>query len=223
MSTRGLAGESTEMYLKSLCELGGDVTLVPIAALAQRLEISPISATERIHRLELEGLVEHAPYRGVQLTRRGARQARRILRRHRLWERFLVDHLGMAWDNVHDLACQLEHAVGDPVTERLAAFLGEPATCPHGNPVPSALGEAALPPGVPLSDFQAGSRGQVLRIQAESRALLASVQALGLYPGTPFTKHTPTNSAPEILIDLANGTTSVPHPVAEHVIVEAGG
>src|SRR4030065_2515128 len=127
---------SPEMYLKSLHELAVGEEPVPISALAERLGHNVVSSTEMIHRLEGRGLVAHHPYHGVQLTPIGAEHARALVRRHRLWERFLTDMLGLDWDTVHTLACELEHAVGDEVTEALDQRLGGPPPRPPGTPPP---------------------------------------------------------------------------------------
>lgn len=176
--------ESVEMYLKTVCELaaGGDVP-VPISALAKRLSISTVSATEMVHRLCEQGLLKHTPYKGVTLTADGKQRALRVIRRHRLWECFLADHLDIAWQAVHDNACQLEHATANEVTEALAAFLNEPTTCPHGNPIPTTDGRVSLPDDRPLSELTPGDRGAITRIHPESRLLLDYLAARELVPG----------------------------------------
>ena len=184
MSVRPLSGESAEMYLKSLLELGGDETHVPISALAERLSVSPISATERVHRLQSEAQLDHRPYQGVRLTRQGRTAALRVVRRHRLWERFLHDRLGLDWERVHALACQLEHAVGDEVAEALAVHLGHPSTCPHGNPIPSHKGDLSRAGGFPLSNLSPGKRAVVLRIEPETTEILVAVAQVALRPGS---------------------------------------
>jgi len=117
---------SPEMYLKSLWELSAGGERVGIATVAARLGTNPVSASEMIQRLEKRHLVEHQRYRGVRLTRPGRDHARALIRRHRLWERFLADELSLPWEGVHDLACELEHSVGAEVTEALADRLGHP-------------------------------------------------------------------------------------------------
>jgi len=176
-------GPSPEMYLKSLWELSASGEPVGIASVAARLGISPVSASEMIHRLEKRRLVEHRRYRGVRLTRPGRDHARALIRRHRLWERFLADELGLPWESVHDLACELEHAVGAEVTEALAARLGHPRTCPHGNPIPTASGEVRLPSAKPLAEFEMHRAATVERISPESGALLSYLAARGVVPG----------------------------------------
>jgi len=164
--------ESIEMYLKTVSELAAGDGLAPISALAERLGVSTVSATEMVHRLCEKGLLDHTPYKGVALTEDGRRRARRVIRRHRLWECFLVDYLNLPWEKVHDYACRLEHATDTAVTEALAAFLHNPATCPHGNPIPSADGDVTAVHDTPLSDLQPGDRGAITRIHPESELLL---------------------------------------------------
>lgn len=129
-------GESAEMYLKTIAELTAFDPVTPISSVADRMEVSPVSATEMVHRLRDRSLVEHLPYKGVRLTGAGWGKATAVIRRHRLWEVFLVERLGYAWSEVHGLACRLEHASDMDLTERLADLLGSPAACPHGNPIP---------------------------------------------------------------------------------------
>ncbi len=175
--------ESTAMYLKTIRELIEDNEPVPISALAKRLKVSTVSATEMIHRLEDNNLVAHIPYKGVQLTEGGRIHAGEIIRSHRLWERFLVDHLGLAWEKVHDVACQLEHATEDSVTEALAQFLGYPETCPHGNPIPKAGSQPKLTPSRTLDKMNPGESGTIERIHPESALLLDYLSAHDVKPG----------------------------------------
>jgi DtxR family Mn-dependent transcriptional regulator len=218
MPARRLPGESAEMYLKSLLELGGDETHVPISALAERLSVSPISATERVHRLQSEAQLDHRPYQGVRLTRQGRSAALRVVRRHRLWERFLRDRLGLGWVQVHALACQLEHAVGDEVTEALAVQLGEPSTCPHGNPIPSRKGDLSRPGGMPLSDLPLGSSASVLRIEPETAEVLASVAQAGLRPGSRLLREADAASG-GLRLRIDGRAQRLSPPIARHVVV----
>jgi DtxR family Mn-dependent transcriptional regulator len=183
VSERIVTGESAEMYLKTICELTTIEPLVPISALADRLGISVVSATEMVHRMRDQGLLEHKRYKGVRLTKDGKREALDIIRRHRLWERFLVDQLKLPWEDSHDLACQLEHAAGPEVVEAMAAFLGQPEHCPHGNPIPSAEGTMNVLPGLALETLEPGERGIVLLIRPETNAALAYLASHGIRPG----------------------------------------
>lgn len=177
--------ESTEMYLKTILELGDGSEPVAISQIAERLGVSAVSANEMIKRLIDREMVDHTPYKGVKLTDLGRRRGMNVLRRHRLWERFLVEHLGITWEQSHDLACQLEHATAEEVTEGLAAFLGNPGTCPHGNPIPAADGTLEEAPIVPLSEMEVGAGGCIARIYREETPLLDYLAERGILPGLP--------------------------------------
>jgi DtxR family Mn-dependent transcriptional regulator len=175
------------MYLKTICELTADAPLVPISTLADRLGISPVSATEMVHRMKDDQLVEHLPYKGIRLTALGRGRALSVVRRHRLWEVLLSVRLRLAWDQVHDLACRLEHAADRQVIEALATFLGQPSHCPHGNPIPTREGKMTLRPGRSLDSMTHGQEGIVLRVQPESHAVLSFLSSRGIQPGTILT------------------------------------
>lgn len=128
--------ESAEMYMKTIAELDDHGKPVPISALAGRLGVSAVSATEIIHRLEHNGLIAHFPYKGVALTNPGRQQAVEVIRSHRLWECFLTDRLGISWQEAHDLACRLEHATDAVVTDALEVYLGHPPPAPTVIPFP---------------------------------------------------------------------------------------
>lgn len=179
--------ESAEMYMKTIAELANEGKPVPISALAGRLGVSAVSATEMIHRLEHHGLIAHYPYKGVALTDPGRRQAVEVIRSHRLWECFLTDRLGISWQQAHDLACRLEHASDAVVTDALEVYLGRPATCPHGNPIPTACGALSDPVDRPLAALQPGEQAVIARVYPESRELLAYLAEMGLRVGTLVT------------------------------------
>ncbi|TEU07878.1 MAG: metal-dependent transcriptional regulator [Anaerolineales bacterium] len=174
--------ESAEEYLEAICKLGEEGQPVALSALAKHLEISSVSANEMVRKLVERDLVLYEPYKGVSLTPAGRIQALAVIRRHRLWERFLTDVLGLSWDLVHEEACRLEHVTSPLVEERLAQFLGQPETCPHGNPMPTAAGEMTLEAGCPLAELTAGQRAIVLRVPEEDVALLRYLATLGLEP-----------------------------------------
>ncbi len=179
--------ESVEMYLKTLAVLGGACEPVPVAQVAERLEVTPVSANEMMQRLAREGLVTHQPYKGVQLTEAGRQLAHNVIRRERLWERFLADHLKLDWALVHDWACQLEHATAPEVIEALDAFLQYPAACPQGNPIPRANGEIEPATSVLLDQLSVGQSARLLAFEDESAEVLGYVQKRGLRPGLAVT------------------------------------
>ena len=177
--------ESTEMYLKTILELEDGDEPVAIARVAERLGVSAVSANEMIKRLIERDMVVHTPYKGVRLTGLGRRRAMNVLRRHRLWECFLVECLGIAWERSHDLACQLEHATAEEVTEGLAHFLGNPTVCPHGNRIPARDGALDEADTTPLSELKVGEGGQIARIYREETPLLDYLAERGILPGQP--------------------------------------
>src|SRR5215207_4587952 len=129
-------------YLKAICEVGGSGA-ASTKDVADRLSISSASVSNMFVRLREMGLAEYERYQGASLTEAGREEALRLVRRHRLIETFLLEHLGYSWREVHEEAERLEHAVSDEFTERLAEFLGHPDHDPHGDPIPAADGRLA--------------------------------------------------------------------------------
>lgn len=211
--------ESTEMYLKTVSELSEADEHVPISLLARRLGVSTVSATEMVHRLEDQGLVEHTPYKGILLTADGNRRATVVIRNHQLWECFLADHLQLPWEHVHEQACRLEHATDRAVTEALAAFLGNPTSCPHGNPIPDADGNIEAAGGVALSRLETGRQGTVHAIHPESTMLLEYLARHDLKPGRAIiVKEIAPFSGP-ITVLVEGEEHAIGQEAAEHVFI----
>lgn len=174
---------NAEEYLEAIFRLGGERKPVHLSTLAEGLNLTAVSINEMVRRLEEQKLVVYTPYKGVQLSAEGACQALSVLRRHRLWERFLTDLLGLSWDMVHDEACRLEHAASDLVTERLALLLNQPDRCPHGKPVPApGCQPVSTADAVPLSVLPLRQKGRVACIAREEPELLRYLESLGLRP-----------------------------------------
>jgi DtxR family Mn-dependent transcriptional regulator len=211
--------ESVEMYLKTVSELAMQEEPVPISAVADRLGISCVSATEMIHRLQEHGLLNHQPYKGVHLTDAGQQKAAEVVRIHRLWECFLVDHLGLAWDRVHDLACRLEHATATEIADVLDAFLDHPRTCPHGNPIPSAAGDVMEVEERPLSTLQPGQTAVIARIHPETDALLRYLSELELVPGVHITLQEVAPFRGPLILSTQDGIHYLGQVVAQHIFV----
>jgi len=144
-----------ENYLKALYTLSLEgETVVGTNALAERLQTRASTVTDMLRKLGRKNLIEHTPYRGSCITETGRRQAIRIVRKHRLWETFLVDKLQFKWDEVHEIAEQLEHIQSTLLTERLAQYLGNPQYDPHGDPIPDAQGNYPTSRSVPLQEVK---------------------------------------------------------------------
>jgi DtxR family transcriptional regulator, Mn-dependent transcriptional regulator len=173
---------SVEDYVKAIWGIAGS-GIASTKDVAERLSIAPSSVTNMFVRLREMGLVEYERYRGVSLTGRGREEAMRLVRRHRLIETFLVEHLGYSWQEVHEEAERLEHAVSDGFTERLAEFLGHPDQDPHGDPIPAADGTLEPDDSFPLSGAVAGRRVRIYKVSDESIATLDYLGDHGLVPG----------------------------------------
>ena len=178
--------ESTEMYLKAMAELD-DGEVIAIGRLAQHLEVTPVSANEMVKRLGDQGLVSHTPYKGVNLTKKGRDVACDVLRRQRLWEVFLYEHLHIEWAKLYEMGCALEHATAPEVTEALADFLGHPQTCPRGNPIPAADGSFMPLNGIPLSEVAIGKTVRVVAVCVTAIEVLKHLQAQAILPGHALT------------------------------------
>ena len=177
--------EAIENYAKAIyaLELRGVVTN---NALAERLGVTPASASSMVKKLDELGLVTHVPYRGVKLTSGGRRVALEVLRHHRLLELYLAESLGVPWDRVHDEAEILEHVLSEELEELIAAKLGNPTHDPHGDPIPNAALEIEEQPTIALSALATGSAGVFVRVSDSDPNMLRYLADLGITPGDRF-------------------------------------
>jgi DtxR family Mn-dependent transcriptional regulator len=178
---------SVEDYLKAINRLSPEGRPASTSHIAHLLELSPASVSGMVKRLSEQGLLEHVPYRGVQLTAEGRRAALRMVRRHRLIEAYLVAKLGYTWDTVHEEAERLEHAVSDTLVERMAAVLGHPTVDPHGDPIPGADGSIHEPDCLPLADVPEGRTVELRRVHESQPDRLRYIGSIGLTPGAAVT------------------------------------
>ena len=169
-------------YLKAIWEVGGSGA-ASTTDVADRLSVASASVTNMFARLQEMGLAKYERYRGASLTERGREEALRLVRRHRLIETFLLEHLGYSWQEVHEEAERLEHAVSDGFTERLAAFLGHPDHDPHGAPIPAADGTLAAEESFPLDEVPVGDCVRISRVKHEDAAVLSFLGERELVPG----------------------------------------
>ncbi|WP_194396886.1 metal-dependent transcriptional regulator [Microbacterium atlanticum] len=151
--------------------------------LAAELGLAPSSVTEMVQKLAAQGLVTHRPYGPIALSADGRRRAAAIIRRHRLIETWLVQEFGYAWDEVHDEAEVLEHAISDRLLEGIDARLGRPRFDPHGDAIPDAAGDVHREPFVLLAAAPSGHVGRVLRVSDRDAELLRSVESAGVAVG----------------------------------------
>ena len=176
-----------EDYAKAIFSLQSELPgAVTNTAVAERLGVSAASASGMIRRLHEHGLVEHIPYKGVELTAEGRRVALRVLRHHRLLETYLAQSLGVPWDRVHDEAEVLEHALSDDLEALIAAKLGHPTHDPHGDPIPSAELVLEERPCECLATLEAGASGVLARVSDARPEMLRYLSERGIAPGARF-------------------------------------
>jgi len=178
---------SVEDYLKTIYHLSQGGNPAGTSDIAHQLELSAPSVSGMIKRLAEQGLVAHSPYRGVELTTEGRRQALRMVRRHRVLESYLVARLGYDWDGVHEEAERLEHAVSDTLINRMAAALGDPRVDPHGEPIPTSDGRVDEVRLTPLADLEPGQTVLLQRVDAGDPERLRYLAGMDLKPGTRLT------------------------------------
>jgi DtxR family Mn-dependent transcriptional regulator len=184
MAGSGRRSQTVEDYLKVIFSLGErDADLVTTSRLAERLGLSASSVSGMLRRLVGQGLIDHRPYGGITLTETGLASALQVVRRHRLVEMFLVSQLGYSWDEVHEEAEVLEHAVSDQLVERLDLALGRPRFDPHGDPIPGTGGELPTLDAHRLSTLTPGRAGRLVRVDDRDPAVLRHLTQAGISLG----------------------------------------
>jgi DtxR family transcriptional regulator, Mn-dependent transcriptional regulator len=179
------ASHAVQDYAKAIYSLSrrGD-GVVTTSALADRLRVSPASASAMAKRLSELGLVAHEPYRGVRLTESGEKLALEVIRHHRLIELYLSEALGMPWDRVHDEAEVLEHAISGELSDLIAEKLGDPTHDPHGDPIPTRDGHIEEADTRSLADSSPGERVVLTRVSDSDPEMLRYLGDRGIEPGT---------------------------------------
>ncbi len=173
-------------YAKAIYTLEAREGSASTTELAALLEVRPGSVSGMLRKLSALGLVEHERYRGVRLTEHGRRVALEVIRHHRLLELFLVESLGMTWDEVHAEAEVLEHALSEELEELIATKLGNPTVDPHGDPIPSRDLQLAETPTPSLAELEPGDEATFVRISDSDPEMLRFLGERGIVPGTPL-------------------------------------
>jgi len=173
-----------ENYLKAIYKLQEtNAEVVATSALAQVMGVHAPSVTDMLKRMAGKKLVTYQKSKGFKLSEKGKKVAVGIIRNHRLWEVFLVQSLGMTWDEVHEIAEELEHIQSDRLIDRLDLFLGHPKFDPHGDPIPNAQGKYTLRAQVPLSELKPGQDGIVIGVREDETSFLKHLNEKGLTLG----------------------------------------
>lgn len=173
-----------ENYIKAVYHLQQDEELVSTNALSAELQTRPASVTDMLKKLKTKRIISYEPYHGVKLSSEGKKVALGIIRKHRLWEYFLVDKLQFGWDEVHEVAEELEHITSSKLIDKLDAFLGFPKFDPHGDPIPDSRGRLALQQHEPLSGISEHKLVEITAVGSQSSELLEVLKHKGLQMGT---------------------------------------
>lgn len=216
-----MLSRSEEDHIKAIHALMQGGAMAGTKDLSEKLGIKASSVTVMVQRLAEKGLAKYEPYYGVKLTAKGKAEALKLVRKHRLWETFLVERLGFGWDEVHELAEQLEHVRSPELTDRLAEFLGNPAFDPHGDPIPDRKGRLPDRQTEVLSACSPGARVRVAAVQDGSDELYQLLDRKGIAIGQPFTVagSQPFDGSME-LEGKEGRSVSLSAKVARHVLVE---
>lgn len=210
-----------EEYLELIYKLSERGTVKP-TPIAEALGVSGPTVTATLKRLGARGLITRDGT-DVMLTEKGRVLAVDIIRRHRVAERLLVDVLGLSWEDAHEEACHLEHALSPRVIDALERFLENPSVCPHGHPIPTANGEIAVVDGVPLSDISGGARSTIVQVDEDDEDILAYLSSLGMYPGTEVKVCELAPFEGPLLIEVKGSKYAISRDIAKRVLVRQTG
>ena len=211
-----------ENYLKAIFKLEekarGKITT---NAIAELVETATASVTDMLRKLAEKKLLRYEKYKGVSLTAAGKKAAIAIIRKHRLWEMFLVEKLNFKWDEVHEMAEQLEHIVSDELINRLDDFLGNPSTDPHGDPIPNRNGQFQSSKAFPLSDAEGNVTVEIAGVIDHDPSFLQYLDKRGLLPGKKVTvkEIIDYDKSLNILLSRSKDMLHLSHDMAKNILV----
>ena len=210
-----------ENYLKAILKLSGSPDgTVSTNAIAAQLDTSAASVTDMLKKLSDKELITYQRYKGASLSDEGQRVATSLLRKHRLWEVFLVQSLGMTWDEVHEIAEELEHIQSERLIERLDNFLGHPKFDPHGDPIPNEQGRYTLREQIPLSTLTAGQSGMIIGVKEDDSPFLKHLNDKGLSIGKIVQVLTIDDYDHGLLLHMEGDDVILSGQVADHILVK---
>lgn len=214
--------KESEEYLEAIYRLEEKTGSARTMELARQLKVVSGSVTNTIESLERRGLITHKPYKGVKLTEKGRKLALKVLRKHRLAERLLVDVLRLDWSQVHDAACKLEHAITKDIIKPLEKALKHPKTCPHGNPIPTACGGIIEEESEPLLDLEPEEKAVVVKITEEESDILQHLSTLGIMLGVPVEVEQKAQFDGPVTIKVGDVSHMLEHKFASVINVRRG-
>jgi DtxR family Mn-dependent transcriptional regulator len=208
-----------ENYLKIIYHLSEVSNPVQTNAIAERIQTKAASVTDMLKKLSDKQLVDYVKYQGVTLTDKGKLSAINIVRKHRLWEVFLVEKLNFKWDEVHDVAEELEHIKSNLLVERLDEFLEFPKVDPHGDPIPDQYGNIADLSFIKLSKLRVNDKGTITGVSEHSSPFLKHLERLGLTLGKEITIADIIDFDGSVELLIADKKINISREVAKHILI----
>ena len=215
-----MASQSKEDYIKVLYKLGQENDVVSNNAIAAYLKMKPSSVSDMLKKLSNESYIDYTKYKGSKLTELGISTALSIIRKHRLWETFLVNHLKFNWDQVHIIAEQLEHIESDELIDKLDHFLDYPKSDPHGDPIPGKNGEIINLGHVPLNNLKILETGFIAAVKKGTPSFLQHMDKLGIELGTKIQVIEKVEFDNSLEIKLNNESIFISNEVAKNILIK---
>jgi DtxR family Mn-dependent transcriptional regulator len=210
-----------ENYIKSIYSLSLEAGEVSVSVLAKKLQVKLPTVNSMVKKLATKKLVSYAKYQGIKLTEKGKKEALTIIRKHRLTESFLVQIMGLGWEEVHDIAEQLEHIESERFFNRIDEMLGKPKVDPHGEPIPDVNGKIASKNRLSLSQVKEGSSARISAVGNDEKSFLDHLNSKGLQIGDLVTvKKRELFDGSLLIVNKAKRETMLTHQVAERIWVE---
>ena len=210
-----------ENYLKAILSISlNDDGKVSTNAIANEISTSAASVSDMLKKLQEKELIKYEKYKGVELSSKGTKLAISIIRKHRLWETFLVNKLDFSWGEVHDVAEQLEHIKSTELVDKLDFFLGFPKFDPHGEPIPTKEGKIPTSNTIPLNELKTGTKGNVMGVSMDEKAFLDYLTQLNISIGTTIELLEKISFDQSISLKIENTTQHISNDVAKHLLIK---
>jgi DtxR family Mn-dependent transcriptional regulator len=210
-----------ENYLKAILSISlNEDGKVSTNAIANEIGTSAASVSDMLKKLQEKELIKYEKYRGVELSSKGTKLATSIIRKHRLWETFLVNKLDFSWGEVHDVAEQLEHIKSTELVDKLDFFLGFPKFDPHGEPIPTKEGKIPTSNTIPLNELKTGTKGNVMGVSMDEKAFLDYLTKLDISIGTKIELLEKISFDQSISIKIENTIQHISIDVAKHLLIK---
>jgi DtxR family transcriptional regulator, Mn-dependent transcriptional regulator len=221
LENEGMGSLTEENYIKSVYSLSQATGEVIVSELAKKLQVKPPTVNSMMKKLALKKWVVYAPYKGIKVTEKGKKEALAIIRRHRLAELFLVNVMKLGWEEVHDIAEQLEHVESSRFYDRIDEMLGYPKFDPHGEPIPDANGKILNDKRIPLNQAKENGTVKIVAVADDKKSFLDHLNDKGLKIGEEvLVKRKEAYDGSVVLVNKSKVELMITHQVAERILVE---